>query len=124
MQADEFEYIFENQIKICHDILIEKAKDYARDDDRLHNFKQAAHLNQETLRSALAGFMLKHTVSIYDMIRDDEMHALSVWEEKITDHINYLILLRAVIVEEALDEQEKIVFPEPPMVKYNEFKPS
>lgn len=44
--------------------------------------------------------MAKHTVSIYDMARSDDSFSLEKWDEKITDHINYLILLRAVVVEE------------------------
>lgn len=44
--------------------------------------------------------MAKHTVSIYDMARSEETFPLEKWDEKITDHINYLILLRAVVVEE------------------------
>lgn len=48
--------------------------------------------------------MAKHTVSIYDMSRANEAFPLELWDEKITDHINYLILLRALLVEE--DEED------------------
>ena len=53
------------------------------------------------MAKALAGMMVKHTVSIYDMINNpDTTYDMDVWNEKITDHINYLLLLRAVVIEE------------------------
>lgn len=78
---------------------IVKAKEYATD-DRLHNFKVAAELENCTPRQALAGMMAKHTVSIYDMCRSDVKFSDDQWNEKITDHINYLLLLRAIVEEE------------------------
>ena len=52
---------------------------------------------------ALSGMMCKHTVSIYDLINGyEEGRAIEpeLWDEKIIDNINYLILLRAVLREE------------------------
>ena len=100
MDVQEFEMIFDQQVDICRKILIDKAKEYADDADRLHNFKVAAALGSITEREALAGMMRKHTVSIYDMTRSPELYSLEMWNEKITDHINYLILLKAVVAEE------------------------
>ena len=53
--------------------------------------------------SALSGMMCKHTVSIYDLINGYKMGRAiepELWDEKIIDNINYLILLRAVLREE------------------------
>ena len=36
--------------------------------------------------------MVKHTVSIYDMLSSSSDYSSEMWEEKITDHINYLHL--------------------------------
>ena len=45
---------------------------------------------------ALAGMMAKHIISIYDMcFSDRKTFELAVWEEKITDSLNYLFLLKA-----------------------------
>jgi len=41
--------------------------------------------------------MAKHTVSIYDMCGSGEIYDIAKWDEKITDHINYLLLLRALV---------------------------
>ena len=84
------------------DVLTAKAAEYATD-DRLHNFKAAAALQRETPVKALGGMMVKHTVSVYDLIHDYEAGAeipLELWQEKITDHINYCFLLWALVNEE------------------------
>lgn len=98
MNAEIFEQVFNEQMRRCSDILIVKAREYATD-DRLHNFKKTAKLTGETPEQVLAGFMAKHTVSIYDMVSSGENFSDDKWNEKITDHMNYLILLRALITE-------------------------
>lgn len=95
-----FKGIVDSEIKRVDEILLVKAAEYALDEDRLSNFRSAAALTGQRMRDVLGGFMLKHTVSIYDMLGDDADFPIELWEEKITDHINYLILLKAVIIEE------------------------
>lgn len=99
MDVKEFNHIIEGQINQCMTILGLKANEYATE-DRLHNFRVAAAMQGITTRAALGGMMAKHTVSIYDMLADEAVHPLRVWEEKITDHINYLLLLTAILVED------------------------
>lgn len=99
MDNSTFNGIIEEQMDASGRILIQKAQEYATD-DRLHNFKNAAVLQSTTLRGALAGMMAKHTVSVYDMCNTDIDYSDELWNEKITDHINYLLLLRAVVAEE------------------------
>ena len=44
--------------------------------------------------------MAKHIVSLYDMCFDDgRSYDMDTWEEKITDSLNYLFLLKAVVKE-------------------------
>lgn len=102
MKTAQFNRVVEEQLKRCTDILIVKAREYATD-DRLHNFRVAAELENCTPRKALAGMMAKHTVSIYDMCNSGLKYPIELWNEKITDHINYLLLLRAIIEEEIED---------------------
>ena len=99
MDTNTFNNIIEKQIERSTSVLVNKAQEYATDNDRLHNFKAAAALRGISVRDALAGMMLKHTVSIYDMCNTNLEYTEAVWNEKITDHINYLLLLRAVIEE-------------------------
>lgn len=115
MNSKDFESIVNTQLERCKDILLGKAKEYARDDDRLHNFKNAAGMMGCDPKEALAGMMAKHTISIYDMCRDGEEHSLGLWTEKITDHINYLLLLKALIMEEKGDSGKLHRFTQPVM---------
>lgn len=100
MNSSKFEEVIEGQIGLCKSILINKAKEYATE-DRLHNFKNAAGMMGCDPKEALAGMMAKHTISVYDMCRSGQTYPMPLWEEKITDHINYLLLLKAAVVEEA-----------------------
>ena len=100
-----FEEVIKNQINLSQKVLIEKAKEYATV-DRLHNFRVAAQMQNCTMEQALGGFMCKHTVSIYDMIQatsnygiERNQHTMEQWEEKITDHVNYLLILKAILEE-------------------------
>lgn len=100
MNSEWFEKVIKEQIKTCEDVLIGKAKEYATDDDRLHNFKNAAGMMSCDPKNALAGMMAKHTISVYDMCRGGKDYPIELWNEKITDHINYLLLLKAIVEEE------------------------
>lgn len=104
MNQSEINEIFDATIKRSRDVLCSKADEYVgQQGDRLSNFKHAAHLQNVKLPTALAGMLCKHTVSVYDMIsryESGESFSEEKWSEKITDHINYLILLQAVLAEE------------------------
>lgn len=98
MKTEEFNEIIEEQIDKCTNTLRYKATEYSTT-DRLHNFKVAASIQGCDPHQALAGMMAKHTVSIYDMINSGKQYPEELWEEKITDSINYLLLLRAVVYD-------------------------
>jgi len=98
MRSDEFEAIFEKQVELCREVLVSKAREYATS-DRLHNFRVAATLQQESPAQALAGMLAKHIVSIFDMVADDGYYTVDQWDEKIGDALNYLFLLKAVVLE-------------------------
>ena len=99
MNVDTFSEVIEGQMERCRNLLMLKAEEYATGEDRLHNFNVASELQGVTRKKALAGMMAKHTVSIYDMCKSDESYPEVIWNEKITDHINYLLLLKAVIMD-------------------------
>jgi hypothetical protein len=104
MDHDDFVNVVGAQQQRCEDVLVKKQGEYAGPVDVLHNFKSAARLHSGSQRSALAGMMAKHTVSIYDMCASDEDFPLEVWDEKITDHMNYLLLLACIVQEESTRE--------------------
>ena len=110
MTVEDFRKVVNKQLDICESILLIKAKEYADDEDRLHNFVVASELQGVTLEEALGGLMAKHTVSIYDMIRgvgDGKVYPMDMWDEKITDHINYLLLLKAIVTESNQEVPQK-----------------
>ena len=100
MDSKTFENLMEQQFDLCREVLCSKAKEYATQ-DRLHNFHVAAGLRCCTPEQALAGMMVKHTVSVYDMCEatKNEGFPIELWQEKITDSINYLLLLNAMVRE-------------------------
>ena len=102
MHNDQFQEVLDTQIQQTTSTLAGKAEEYASDNDRLSNFKRSAHLNHTTQPKAVTGMMSKHTVSVYDMVEDGKAYTAAEWDEKIGDHINYLILLKAVLIEEGL----------------------
>ena len=106
MTTTDFERIFEEQVERSRSVLISKAKEYATE-DRLHNFKVAAALEGKTPEQALAGMMAKHTVSVYDMAESGMPYPIELWQEKITDHINYLFLLNAIVREPCIADKRK-----------------
>lgn len=109
MKAEDFEIIIEEQIAKCKDILCTKAEEYASNSNRLHNFYVASELQNVSPMRALSGMMAKHTISIYDLCDMDHLASKELWDEKITDSINYLLLLQAVVHE----ERSKLGFDEP-----------
>ena len=106
MKSLTFNFILDEQLKRCRNILVRKAEEYGSV-DRLHNFRKAAAFKNTTMRQVLSGMMLKHTVSIDDMCESPQTFTEALWNEKITDGINYLILLRAVVEEEGFAEEEE-----------------
>ena len=110
MTQQRFNDVVVKQMDLCTSILMKKGNEYAPDAmthmqvDRLAHFKKAASLMNVTTRAALLGMLAKHLVSISDMCIDTKVHPVEKWEEKITDSINYLFILRA-LVEEELDEK-------------------
>lgn len=100
MTNQEFERIVDEQLDIIRVVLLKKGQEYSLTDDRLAAFRKAAHLQGETVKQALCGMLAKHVVSVYDMSMSDNHFSDAQWTEKITDSINYLLLLKAAIAEE------------------------
>ena len=62
MDNSKFNKVLENTLNKCVNTLGKKADEYATE-DRLHNFKVAAEIQNCTPITALGGMMAKHTVS-------------------------------------------------------------
>ncbi|WP_368283410.1 hypothetical protein [Dorea longicatena] len=101
MTQNEVNAVFDEQVRLCADTLKRKTKEYTGDDpDRLGAFKAAAALQHTTPQRALAGMLAKHIVSLYDMcFAEETVYPMDTWDEKITDGLNYLFLLKAIVKE-------------------------
>ena len=102
MTAERFEEVFNEQMDYCRELLIQKSKEYAiKNPDRLQHFKRTAGFLKTTPEDALVGMLSKHLISVVDMCRDPEpeRYPIEQWTEKITDTINYLLLLKGIVVE-------------------------
>lgn len=102
MTTDQFNKIVGDQITKTTDLLCKKGYEYADNSgiDRLSAFKNAAALQQCSTPVALGGMLAKHIVSIYQMLPDYDRYSSEKWDEKINDALNYLLLLKACLIEE------------------------
>jgi hypothetical protein len=103
MRPEDFDKLVDERLGFCKRTLQLKANEYATS-DRLHNFKRAGKMQGCTPARALSGMWAKHIISILDIIDSIERGNVvdgSILSEKLTDNINYLLLLEAVICDTA-----------------------
>lgn len=109
MKVEDFNELVEGRLGFCSRTLQIKAGEYAASDDRLHNFKLAADLQSIEPETALLGMWAKHIVSIVDIVSEIEHAGVlpkpGKLSEKITDVINYALLLEALIEERRAVEE-------------------
>lgn len=106
MKITTFNQIVKEQLLACESLLICKGHEYAPNAvggssvDRLSHFKKVATIIEGTPKEAVLGMLTKHFVSISDMCVNGHEYDLDRWTEKITDSINYLLILRAIVEED------------------------
>jgi hypothetical protein len=102
MENTTFTELVHRRFNKCLDILTVKSLEYTGAEsnrDVLSNFKTAAALQHCTAIRALGGMLAKHTVAIHDFCNEPYQYAPDQWHEKISDVINYLLLLEALVDE-------------------------
>lgn len=109
----QFEEVLQHRLESIKKVLGAKAKEYAKNGDRYHNFNVAAHEMKYSPERALLGMMMKHWVSVKDLINwANEEHLDTYYgpeisealvSEKIGDMINYLILLEGMLLKRVYD---------------------
>lgn len=99
MNAEEFEEVFESVFSELRETLFVKAREYASDGERMHNFKAAAAMNNSTPEQALWGFVTKQIISTRDMIQSGKDYPEAAWKEKLGDILVYMILLRGLTID-------------------------
>jgi hypothetical protein len=107
MKKKNFNRFLEKKLNQVRSILIRKNEEYSNDEDALEHFKRASEILRCSAEEALVGMQAKHITSILELVDVisllEEGEKLEVnedyIEEKITDVINYFILLEALIKE-------------------------
>lgn len=108
MKQEDFNKFVEYKLDRISKMLIQKGQEYSKIDNKLHNFDKAGRMSNQTREKALLGMLLKHQVSVDDIVEDLEtkLPTYDLIEEKITDILNYYILLHACIVDR-IEKSEK-----------------
>ncbi len=99
MTPQDFDKLLAARLDKIKAVLSSKATEYAHGNDRLHNFQVAARIDDTTPEQALWGMLLKHLVSVSDLVKGRLQPTRSMVNEKIGDTVNYLILLEAIFAE-------------------------
>lgn len=100
MNQNKFSNLVQARIKKCLVTLAVKSTDYASKEDRLHNFKSGATLTGQTELQFAFSLASKHIIALRDKISKKEYLTDEFIEEKITDIINYMILIEAIREED------------------------
>lgn len=99
MNQSEFNKIVNDQIKLIKKTLIKKQTEYNFDEDRLSFFKRNGEFLARTPEQALWAMASKHFISLTDMINSGKNFSTDIWNEKITDAISYLFLLKGLVAD-------------------------
>ena len=102
MNHKDFTDVVARRMQQCNNTLLLKNAEYSSDKDKLHNFKRAAEVLGCSPVDALMGMKVKHTVSIMDIlakINAGFLPDIELWDEKLGDEINYLLLLDGMVRE-------------------------
>lgn len=102
MTKNRFEQIVDETLNQIKSTLIEKGREYHRNNDPFHNFNQGARITGLIREKVLDGMLLKHEVSIADMTDDlvkNILPKIETVEEKFGDNLIYLILKKASIID-------------------------
>lgn len=108
MKKEFFKKVLQETLETISETLGVKAMEYVRNNDAMHNFNTGAKMTGQIREKVLAGFALKHQISIADIRNDIEKGKLpskEVIDEKFGDAINYLILEKASILDR-IEQQE------------------
>lgn len=102
MTEHRFEQIVDETLNQIKETLIQKGREYRRNNNPFHNFEEGSKRSGLIREKVLDGMLLKHEISIVDMTNDLESGILPKIEtvnEKFGDNLIYLILKKASIID-------------------------
>ena len=107
MKREEFIKTSEDALMHLMETLKQKGKEYSKEYNAFANFENGVGVSMcDTRDGVLWHYMVKHIISIRDIVTDLEIggetrghYTKEYVDEKIGDNINYLLLLRAMLLE-------------------------
>ena len=115
MNTETFNKLIEKQIERCKEVLCKKNSEYAKDTDKLSNFRQPSSLMGMSPAEVAFCYDSKHIASIQKIVHEisqGKVPTRELWEEKITDYLNYGFLMdacvREAIQKDAEDEEKDL----------------
>jgi len=108
LEEKEFEIEVNATLEKIKLLLIEKGREYRRNEDVYHNFNEGSKITGEIPEKVLYGFMLKHLVSANDIRNDISIGKLpskKIVEEKWTDILVYTIIEKCMILKRISNNQ-------------------
>ena len=100
MNKIEFNKLVDQRIEFIKAVLQKKGAEYANDKDVFHNFEEGTKMSFHDKREMVAWeYMMKHMISIKDMIASKDAYSEYTIREKFGDAINYLILMEAMMLD-------------------------
>lgn len=102
MTENRFEQIVDETLNQIKETLIQKGREYRRNNNPFHNFEEGSKRSGLIREKVLDGMLLKHEISIADMTNDLEkgiLPKIETVEEKFGDNLIYLILKKASIID-------------------------
>ena len=112
MTEDRFEQIVDETLNQIKEVLIEKGREYRRNNNPFHNFEEGSKRTGLIREKVLDGFLLKHEISIADMTNDlveGKLPKIETVNEKFGDNLIYLIIKKASIIDRIESKDELII---------------
>ena len=100
MTGEAFESLLNRRIDAIRRTLGYKAREYGTEDERLHNFIEAAKFIRCHPVSTCLVELAKNLVCVVDMVKQVEAGNPPIWhaiDEKLGNAVNFLILLEAIL---------------------------
>ena len=102
MNTKDYEKLYDDLIATARKITKEKGAVYTlSNDDKLINFKRIAELTNTTPAQVAVVYLWKHLEAIRNQALNPKSYDPESLDERVPDCFNYLVLLTAIIKEEA-----------------------
>lgn len=107
MKTEDFNILLDSILEKTRKTLGSKAKEYATDSDRLHNFKVGAKINGSTTIREAHNYLTKHLIKYIDWVLTGYTPTEAEAAETLGDIRNYTILEEAIWKEERDAKNQK-----------------